>query len=82
MRNDKILQGCGVGVSGLLQEPVEQQATASGGAAGEAESELVQVVGQLFREMPWCWVPAPPSRLASSRDDRYSCQSAHRRLVS
>lgn len=48
MRDEEVLQRRGVGVRGLLEEPVEEQGAAGGGAAVEAEGELVEVVGQLF----------------------------------
>ena len=41
------VQRVGVGVGGLLDESVEQQAAALGVAAVESEGELVEVVGQL-----------------------------------
>ena len=46
--DDEILQGRGVGVGGLLEEPIEQRAAAGGCAAVEAEGEFVRVVGQLL----------------------------------
>jgi hypothetical protein len=41
------VQGLGVGVGGLLDEAVQQQAAVVGVAAVEPEGELVEVVGQL-----------------------------------
>jgi hypothetical protein len=46
-RVEQGVQRLGVGVGGLLDEPVEQQAAVVGVAAVEPEGELVEVVGQL-----------------------------------
>jgi hypothetical protein len=55
---DELAEGLRVGVGSLLEQPVEQQPSSSGGPPVEPEGELVEVVGQVLAADPVMRVPA------------------------
>jgi hypothetical protein len=49
---DELAEGVRVSAGGLLEQPVEQQPSGSGGPPVEPEGELIEVVGQVLTADP------------------------------